>query len=161
MYYGRLEPYSLPPNNLFFNHQWPVMTCFLGVTFCFVLPLSSYFICSHEKLTYAWLAALIWKEAWRNKGGKASHSKWRNYDDLNEYFWWDSLLCLFTLVNCMFWTCIYVGPIAVLSWGGRWTRKQTFLFNQLTLAQLMRYFILAFFGPTRGCFTLWYTYTTS
>ncbi|KAJ0024873.1 hypothetical protein Pint_07747 [Pistacia integerrima] len=27
------------------------------------------------------------KEARRNKGGKASHSKWRNYDDLNEYFW--------------------------------------------------------------------------
>ncbi|KAF5207089.1 Callose synthase [Thalictrum thalictroides] len=29
------------------------------------------------------------KEAWRNKGGTASHSKWRNYDDLNEYFWSD------------------------------------------------------------------------
>uniref|UniRef100_A0A7N0T2R9 1,3-beta-glucan synthase n=1 Tax=Kalanchoe fedtschenkoi TaxID=63787 RepID=A0A7N0T2R9_KALFE len=29
------------------------------------------------------------KEARRNKGGKASHSKWRNYDDLNEYFWSD------------------------------------------------------------------------
>lgn len=27
------------------------------------------------------------KEAKRNKGGKASHSAWRNYDDLNEYFW--------------------------------------------------------------------------
>ncbi|KFK42965.1 hypothetical protein AALP_AA1G062200 [Arabis alpina] len=27
------------------------------------------------------------KEARRNKMGKASHSKWRNYDDLNEYFW--------------------------------------------------------------------------
>ncbi|XP_058101234.1 callose synthase 7 [Magnolia sinica] len=27
------------------------------------------------------------KEARRNKGGTASHSKWRNYDDLNEYFW--------------------------------------------------------------------------
>ncbi|KAL8507919.1 hypothetical protein ACS0TY_018463 [Phlomoides rotata] len=27
------------------------------------------------------------KEAWRNKNGKASHSAWRNYDDLNEYFW--------------------------------------------------------------------------
>ncbi|XVE86251.1 hypothetical protein DITRI_Ditri18aG0020500 [Diplodiscus trichospermus] len=27
------------------------------------------------------------KEVKRNKGGKASHSKWRNYDDLNEYFW--------------------------------------------------------------------------
>ncbi|GAB2275113.1 Callose synthase 7 [Dionaea muscipula] len=29
------------------------------------------------------------KEARRNKGGKASHSAWRNYDDLNEYFWYD------------------------------------------------------------------------
>ncbi|XP_042483728.1 callose synthase 7-like [Macadamia integrifolia] len=29
------------------------------------------------------------KEAKRNKGGKARHSKWRNYDDLNEYFWSD------------------------------------------------------------------------
>ncbi|KAG9447571.1 hypothetical protein H6P81_013699 [Aristolochia fimbriata] len=27
------------------------------------------------------------KEAQRNRGGTASHSKWRNYDDLNEYFW--------------------------------------------------------------------------
>ncbi|KAK9150881.1 hypothetical protein Syun_009190 [Stephania yunnanensis] len=27
------------------------------------------------------------KEARRNKEGTASHSKWRNYDDLNEYFW--------------------------------------------------------------------------
>ncbi|XP_022741019.1 callose synthase 7-like isoform X4 [Durio zibethinus] len=31
--------------------------------------------------------AVLWKEVKRNKGGKASHSKWRNYDDLNEYFW--------------------------------------------------------------------------
>ncbi|XP_028751937.1 callose synthase 7 [Neltuma alba] len=29
------------------------------------------------------------KEAQRNNQGKASHSKWRNYDDLNEYFWSD------------------------------------------------------------------------
>lgn len=34
------------------------------------------------------------KEARRNKGGKASHSKWRNYDDLNEYFWSDKCLKL-------------------------------------------------------------------
>ncbi|XP_065851855.1 callose synthase 7 [Euphorbia lathyris] len=27
------------------------------------------------------------KESKRNKGGTASHSRWRNYDDLNEYFW--------------------------------------------------------------------------
>ncbi|PWA73942.1 glycosyl transferase, family 48 [Artemisia annua] len=30
------------------------------------------------------------KEAKRNRGGKASHSSWRNYDDLNEYFWQDT-----------------------------------------------------------------------
>ncbi|XP_030967643.1 callose synthase 2-like [Quercus lobata] len=29
----------------------------------------------------------IAKETKRNKGGKAKHSQWRNYDDLNEYFW--------------------------------------------------------------------------
>ncbi|KAL2496657.1 Callose synthase 7 [Forsythia ovata] len=27
------------------------------------------------------------EEARRNKEGKASHSSWRNYDDINEYFW--------------------------------------------------------------------------
>ncbi|GMJ04044.1 glucan synthase-like 7, callose synthase 7, Arabidopsis thaliana glucan synthase-like 7 [Hibiscus trionum] len=31
--------------------------------------------------------ALLQKEVKSNKGGKGSHSKWRNYDDLNEYFW--------------------------------------------------------------------------
>ncbi|KAH6795563.1 hypothetical protein C2S51_036549 [Perilla frutescens var. frutescens] len=30
---------------------------------------------------------VLQKEARRNKDGKASHSAWRNYDDLNEYFW--------------------------------------------------------------------------
>ncbi|CAN1850902.1 Callose synthase 7 [Linum perenne] len=30
---------------------------------------------------------VVRKEARRNKNGKASHSRWRNYDDLNEYFW--------------------------------------------------------------------------
>ncbi|KAK9052604.1 hypothetical protein SSX86_029234 [Deinandra increscens subsp. villosa] len=29
------------------------------------------------------------KEARRNKLGKTSHTSWRNYDDLNEYFWSD------------------------------------------------------------------------
>uniref|UniRef100_A0A2N9IAE0 1,3-beta-glucan synthase component FKS1-like domain-containing protein n=1 Tax=Fagus sylvatica TaxID=28930 RepID=A0A2N9IAE0_FAGSY len=32
---------------------------------------------------------VLLKEVKRNKGGKASHSGWRNYDDLNEYFWSD------------------------------------------------------------------------
>ncbi|KAJ8748765.1 hypothetical protein K2173_011320 [Erythroxylum novogranatense] len=29
----------------------------------------------------------IAKEAKRSKGGRSKHSEWRNYDDLNEYFW--------------------------------------------------------------------------
>ncbi|XP_042489726.1 putative callose synthase 8 isoform X2 [Macadamia integrifolia] len=34
---------------------------------------------------------VIYEEAQKNKNGVADHSKWRNYDDLNEYFW--SLEC--------------------------------------------------------------------
>ncbi|XP_077226535.1 glucan synthase-like 4 [Tasmannia lanceolata] len=30
---------------------------------------------------------VIYEEAQKNKSGTADHSKWRNYDDLNEYFW--------------------------------------------------------------------------
>ncbi|XP_055960486.1 callose synthase 1-like isoform X2 [Mercurialis annua] len=30
---------------------------------------------------------IIAEEAGRGKGGKSKHSQWRNYDDLNEYFW--------------------------------------------------------------------------
>ncbi|CAM8892739.1 unnamed protein product [Rhodiola kirilowii] len=30
---------------------------------------------------------VIAKEAERGKNGKSNHSQWRNYDDLNEYFW--------------------------------------------------------------------------
>ncbi|XP_057461314.1 putative callose synthase 8 [Actinidia eriantha] len=30
---------------------------------------------------------VILEEAKKNKNGKADHSTWRNYDDLNEYFW--------------------------------------------------------------------------
>ncbi|XP_068345773.1 callose synthase 7-like [Pyrus communis] len=32
---------------------------------------------------------VLYMEAKRNKHGTASHSRWRNYDDLNEYFWSD------------------------------------------------------------------------
>ncbi|XAR56395.1 1,3-beta-glucan synthase [Bertholletia excelsa] len=30
---------------------------------------------------------VIYEEAMKNKNGMADHSTWRNYDDLNEYFW--------------------------------------------------------------------------
>ncbi|XP_030457543.1 callose synthase 3-like [Syzygium oleosum] len=32
---------------------------------------------------------MIAKEAERSKRGRLAHSQWRNYDDLNEYFWSD------------------------------------------------------------------------
>ncbi|KAK9269020.1 hypothetical protein L1049_000788 [Liquidambar formosana] len=31
--------------------------------------------------------SVIYKEAKKNRSGTADHSTWRNYDDLNEYFW--------------------------------------------------------------------------
>jgi len=32
-----------------------------------------------------------WQEAERSRKGKSKHSQWRNYDDLNEYFWYFSI----------------------------------------------------------------------
>jgi callose synthase len=34
----------------------------------------------------------LMKEAQKNKDGAADHSTWRNYDDLNEFFWLDTML---------------------------------------------------------------------
>ncbi|KAK7316697.1 hypothetical protein RJT34_00353 [Clitoria ternatea] len=42
---------------------------------------------------------VVMKEAKRNNKGKASHSKWRNYDDLNEYFWSNKCLDLHWPLN--------------------------------------------------------------
>ncbi|KAK2637156.1 hypothetical protein Ddye_031948 [Dipteronia dyeriana] len=45
-----------------------------------------------EKEAFLWKVVkpiydTIAEEAKRSKGGKSKHSQWRNYDDLNEYFW--------------------------------------------------------------------------
>ncbi|KAI7755158.1 hypothetical protein M8C21_026028, partial [Ambrosia artemisiifolia] len=45
-----------------------------------------------EKEAFLWkvvhpIYKTIAKEAEKSKGGKTKHSQWRNYDDLNEYFW--------------------------------------------------------------------------
>ncbi|KAD3069004.1 hypothetical protein E3N88_36884 [Mikania micrantha] len=45
-----------------------------------------------EKEAFLWkvvtpIYRTIAKEAKQSKGGKTKHSQWRNYDDLNEYFW--------------------------------------------------------------------------
>ncbi|KAL6615212.1 hypothetical protein ACP70R_037482 [Stipagrostis hirtigluma subsp. patula] len=39
------------------------------------------------QLTIQPIYNVMLKEAMRSKRGTVSHSKWRNYDDLNEYFW--------------------------------------------------------------------------
>lgn len=49
----------------------------------FVLFITSSFLCMLWKM----ILFHVKKESKRNKGGTASHSRWRNYDDLNEYFW--------------------------------------------------------------------------
>jgi callose synthase len=35
---------------------------------------------------------VIFQEAQKNKNGGSDHSTWRNYDDLNEFFWLDTML---------------------------------------------------------------------
>ncbi|GLJ07080.1 hypothetical protein SUGI_0057310 [Cryptomeria japonica] len=37
---------------------------------------------------------VVAKEAKRNRGGRAKHSEWRNYDDLNEFFWSENCFSL-------------------------------------------------------------------
>ncbi|KAK8663998.1 hypothetical protein V6N13_083803 [Hibiscus sabdariffa] len=37
---------------------------------------------------------VLLEEAKKNKGGKASHSRWSNYDDLNEFFWSENCFML-------------------------------------------------------------------
>ena len=53
-----------------------------------VLLYCTYCLFQHFQALYMNIDYIWWKkEAKRNNGGKASHSRWRNYDDLNEYFW--------------------------------------------------------------------------
>lgn len=35
-----------------------------------------------------YFVTIVLQEAARSKRGKSKHSQWRNYDDLNEYFWY-------------------------------------------------------------------------
>jgi hypothetical protein len=36
---------------------------------------------------YLYVCSIGFQETKKNKNGTAPHSVWRNYDDLNEYFW--------------------------------------------------------------------------
>ncbi|GAB4842952.1 Callose synthase 7 [Ancistrocladus abbreviatus] len=65
-----------------------------GILYSNVHPVSgeSYLIAGHGEESFLKdvitpIYEVLRKEARRNLGGKASHSAWRNYDDLNEYFW--------------------------------------------------------------------------
>lgn len=67
-----------------------------GILFGNVLPVSggAYQPVSHGEESFLRdvvtpIYEVIHKESSRNQNGTASHSAWRNYDDLNEYFWSD------------------------------------------------------------------------
>ncbi|KAK4714557.1 hypothetical protein R3W88_020464 [Solanum pinnatisectum] len=67
-----------------------------GILFGNVLPVSggAYQPVSHGEGSFLRdvvtpIYEVIHKESSRNQNGTASHSAWRNYDDLNEYFWSD------------------------------------------------------------------------
>lgn len=44
-------------------------------------------------ILFSTFVSLCLQEAKVNKDGKAPHSQWRNYDDMNEYFWYYLLIC--------------------------------------------------------------------
>ncbi|XP_052193057.1 callose synthase 2-like [Diospyros lotus] len=78
---------------------------------------------------------VIAQESRRCKGGKSKHSQWRNYDDLNEYFW--SLDCFrlgWPMRADADFFCLHVEqPLANKSedikptTGNQWTRKINFV----------------------------------
>lgn len=43
------------------------------------------------------------QEAERSKREKAKHSQWRNYDDLNEYFWYGKFYLQYELLSYSFY----------------------------------------------------------
>lgn len=51
---------------------------------------------SFNVCSYNWLPFSIYlmKESQKNKNGASDHSTWRNYDDLNEFFWLDTMLLI-------------------------------------------------------------------
>lgn len=52
---------------------------------CFLPHVDSDFVVSFNSFIMLWAAL---QEAERSQRGKSKHSQWRNYDDLNEYFWY-------------------------------------------------------------------------
>ncbi|KAL7608711.1 hypothetical protein Lser_V15G10958 [Lactuca serriola] len=66
----------------------------LGILFGNVQPINGYQAAAVDEEAFlreviSPIYDVLRKEARRNKGGNASHASWRNYDDLNEYFWSD------------------------------------------------------------------------
>ncbi|XP_051147585.1 callose synthase 10 [Andrographis paniculata] len=71
-------------------------------------------------------------EAANNNNGKAAHSKWRNYDDFNEYFWTPSCFELS-------WPMKKNSPFLLIPKGGKRTGKSSFVEHR-TFLHLYRSF---------------------
>ncbi|KAK4342214.1 hypothetical protein RND71_038030 [Anisodus tanguticus] len=114
-----------------------------GILFGNVLPVSggAYQPVSHSEESFLRdvvtpIYEVIRKEARRNQNGTASHSSWRNYDDLNEYFWSDKCLKLgwpmdkkadffvhSTKINKANVVCMLTYEVKILTFLGKLTQK--------------------------------------
>jgi callose synthase len=73
----------------------PIYDTIHKVCFYFIYELKN---CVSFLSTFCFLCVLlisffVLQESLRSKGGKAKHSHWRNYDDLNEFFWYYASFC--------------------------------------------------------------------
>lgn len=65
----------------------PIYDTIAKVCFCTFYGIKNFLI-MFDLITIASFQFYALQEAQKGKKGKAKHSQWRNYDDLNEYFWY-------------------------------------------------------------------------
>ena len=73
-------------------------------------PLFCWCVCEYAgELVFLYVKqlCLCLQEAERRRG-KSKHSQWRNYDDLNEYFWYEFFICKFYLSTLFIFLEVYL-----------------------------------------------------
>lgn len=72
---------------------WFIVTDVLFQKILLLFSTWTFCVFSPTMILFSTFVSLCLQEAKVNKDGKAPHSKWRNYDDMNEYFWYYLLIC--------------------------------------------------------------------
>lgn len=116
---------------------------------CFLT--SKYNISLYLHFTEQQIMVLICQEASKSKNGKAPHSAWCNYDDLNEYFWY--LKEFWILAKLVLWfhsnvlifnvTMWHSGHLIVSLWDGLCVMMVIFL-NQYTIQGQYLWYVISF-----------------